>query len=135
MSIKPQAYNRLVFIIEGEIHSSKNSRRVLRMGNRTVVSKSLKAKEDEGVMAVYLWQQKTQWEIAAKGKKYPLYVHFFFARRTKGKWDFVNLVQGVADAMVKAGYIPDDDVEHFIPVYAGHTVDKENPNVSFWIGE
>jgi Holliday junction resolvase RusA-like endonuclease len=119
--------------IHGEIHSSKNSRRVFRRGNRTIVAKSSAAKADEEMLSVQLKTQVDQWEKMTAGKSFPLFVAFHFTRRTRAKWDFANLVQGVADAMVKAGYLPDDDVMHFIPVYGGHSVDKHQTGVDFWV--
>lgn len=122
-----------MIIIQGEIHSSKNSRRVFRVKGKTIVAKSARAKEDEGMLAMQLNLQMGKWEEMTKDKDFPIHVVFHFVRRTKSKWDFANLVQGVADAMVKAEYLPDDDVAHFIPHYGGHTVDKTNPGVEFWV--
>jgi len=122
-----------MIVISGEIHSSKNSRRVLRSGNRTIVAKSKQAKADEEMLSIQLNAQAEKWKEMIEGKIFPIHVVFHFVRTTRRKWDFVNLVQGVADAMVKAGYLPDDDVEHFVPHYGGHTVDKTNPGVEFWV--
>lgn len=120
--------------IFGEIHSSKNSRRIFRGKNgQPFVAKSQAAKDDEDMLLGQFSMQRFEWEKMTNGYDYPLRVCFHFRRRTHGRWDFANLVQGVADAMVKAGYLEDDDVSHFIPVYSGYTVDKERPGVDFWI--
>lgn len=118
----------IIFQINGEIHSSKNSRIPLKNGK---VIKSKAARDDENMIGWQLLEQKEKWD--AIPKVYPLYVRFLFRRKTKARWDFVNLVQGVADAMVKTGYIPDDDVLHFIPVYRGFEINKECPGVDFYI--
>jgi len=123
---KPQMIN-----INGEIHSSKNSRRVFRSGQRVIVAKSKAAKQDEENIHWQLVEQAPYWECMKAGKAYPFYVCFFFRRQTRARWDFANLVQGIADAMVKAEYIPDDDVSHFIPVYMPHTIDRRNPGCDF----
>lgn len=120
--------------IYGEIHSSKNSRQIHtnRKTGRQFVAKSKAAKADEEMFDEQLSLQILRWEEMAgteDNRSYPLRVYFRFIRKTHARWDFANLVQGVADAMVKVGYIPDDDVEHFIPEYDGHSVDKENPGV------
>lgn len=119
--------------ITGEIHSSKNSRRVVYNGTRTVVLKSKAAQADEGSMARQLNDQAMLWSEISRDANYPLLVVFHFIRATRSRWDFANMVQGVADAMVKAGYIPDDDVEHFIPVWGGYSVDKQNAGVEFYL--
>lgn len=121
--------------IDGEIHSSKNSPRIVR-NRRTgqpCIVKSERAKADEEMLADQLGIQRQEWERMAAGRPYPLFVVFYFLRKTRGRWDFMNLVQGVSDAMVKAGYIPDDDVEHFIPVWGGYEVKKLSPGVQFWV--
>lgn len=122
-----------MIIISGEIHSSKNSRRVFRSGGKTIVAKSKQAKADESMLSQQLMLQQEKWKEMIEGKEYPIHVVFHFVRKTRRKWDFANLLQGVADAMVAAGYLPDDDVLHFIPHYGGHTVDKDNPGVEFWV--
>lgn len=118
--------------IDGEIHSSKNSRRVVHFGNRTALIKSRAALLDEKFMHAQLLEQRGLWDRMTAGFSPPLTVCFYFIRATRRRWDFANLVQGVADAMVKAGYIVDDDVGHFIPRYAGHEVNKERAGVLFW---
>jgi len=100
-----------IFRIDGEIHSSKNARQIFRANNgRTYVVKSDASKNDEQMMDVQLLQQKTLWDDIVTSLTFPLYVNFVFFRKSRRRWDFANLVQGVADAMVKAGYLPDDDV-------------------------
>lgn len=120
----------LTIEIAGEVHSSKNSRLVVH-GKYAIKSKAAKA--DESMFAEQLAIQKSTWEEMVEGEEFPYYVTFIFFRRTRARWDFTNLVQGISDAMVKAGYIPDDDVEHFIPVYGGHEVDKLKPGVVFYV--
>ena len=121
--------------IQGEIHSSKNSRKLIfnRNTRRLIIAKSDAARADESMLAEQLDLQKSDWDHIVAELKYPYYVKFYFRRRTQSKWDFVNLVQGVADAMVKAGYIPDDDVLHLIPVWGGWDVQPQNPGVDFFI--
>ncbi len=121
--------------IKGEIHSSKNSRQILinRNSGKPFVAKSKASKGDEDMLALQLNTQRTIWDGMMNKQPYPIFVVFHFIRKTARRWDFVNIVQGVADAMVKAGYIPDDDVEHFIPVWGGCSIDKTSPGVDFWI--
>ena len=63
------------------------------------------------------------------GKKYPLKVHLFIYRKTKRRFDYVNLVQNLFDCMQMAEWLPDDDADHLIPVFDGYSVDKGNPRV------
>jgi Holliday junction resolvase RusA-like endonuclease len=119
--------------IQGEIHSSKNSRKIFRANNgRTYVVKSVAAKADEQILLYQLIEQKPTWEASQSRSTH---VCFHFIRKTHARFDFANIVQGIADAMVKAGYIEDDSVEFFIPVWAGYEVDKQNAGVRFWVTE
>jgi len=120
--------------INGEIHSSKNHRQIWRRKNGKPFSvKSDVSKADELMMYYQLLDQKIEWLKMTEGLSFPYHVTFVFMRKTRGHWDFINIVQGVADAMVKAGYIPDDDVEHFIPTFGQWFHDKEHPGVKFWV--
>lgn len=122
-----------MIILHGDIHSSKNSRQIYvnRGTGKPFVAKSKSSKADEESLALQLsqYENKLEWERMSAGLEYPLWIGFCFIRRTHGRWDFSNLVQGVADALVKAGYLPDDDVDHFIPVYSGHEYSKKSPGV------
>lgn len=64
----------------------------------------------------------------------PIVVKFHFVRDTKRKFDFHNAVQIIADLLVAHDYIPDDNMDYFIPMpmlSAGrwYSVDKKNPGV------
>lgn len=121
--------------IAGEIHSSKNSRQIFRnrKTNKPFVAKSEASKADEQMICTQLIEQRAVWEKMLTDTTYPLYVVFRFIRRTRARWDFANLVQGVADAMKAVEYIPDDSVDYFIPVYEPHEVDKHAPGVEIYI--
>lgn len=112
--------------IEGEIHSSKNSRRILRNSKtgQPYVAKSESAKLDEESFSLQLASQRDEWERMTNGLEYPLVITFLFHRATKRRFDYVNLAQGILDAMVKAGYLPDDSADYVIPAFLPYTVDK-----------
>lgn len=123
--------NNMPIRIFGEVHSSKNSRRIL-MNSRThkpFVAKSKQSKGDEESFLVQLLGQRAEWERMVAGRPFPLVVYFQFVRRTKGRFDYVNMAQGVADAMKNAGLIPDDSMDYFIPNFDRYryTVDKHHP--------
>ena len=67
-------------------------------------------------------QQLPTWQKMIQNKSLPLKVSFYFYRDSKRKWDFVNIVQVLADLMQKEEYIEDDDTKNFIPLYAGEQV-------------
>ena len=119
-----------MIIITGEIHSSKNSRRILPTGSARrpyILAKSESAKADESSFAFQLAAQRGEWERMIRWSDYPLSVVFRFRRATHRRFDYVNIVQGILDAMVKCGYLPDDDARHVLPIFMPYILDKENP--------
>ena len=124
-----------MILIRGELHSSKNSRRVVKQGNRLVPLKSKAAKLDEASFFVQLHEQRELWERMTDGKQYPLRVVFRVWRGRKGVFDYTNITQGLMDAMVKAGYLPDDDADHMIPVYKPYVFRNGYGGCEIWIEE
>ena len=69
-----------------------------------------------------------------RGCEYPVVLGVHFVRRTKGKFDFINIVQIIADLLVAHRVIEDDDINHLIPVCMtidgqNYHVDKHKPGV------
>ena len=121
-----------MIFIKGNFPSFKNSKQRTSKGFM-VMSKTVQK---------YLKAHESQWEMIPdqfkdlKEEDYPIQVGMYFIRGTKHRWDFHNMVQGVADLMVKHKWIPDDNTNYFIPVclrindsYYGYS--KESPGV--WI--
>lgn len=120
--------------IHQELYSSKNTRTFTRLGNgRTVLLKSRKAKEQEDTLGTALKANFEQWKAMTANKSYPLRVHFEIYRKTRRVWDWLNIIQGIADAMTHAGYIPDDNTNFFTPVFDKADYDKDDPRVIFWV--
>lgn len=127
-------------ILHGEIRSSKNSRQVFRSKDangkvRTIVAKSDNAKKQE---VDYHWQlsdraNKAKWEAMTGNLEYPFRLHFHIVKKTKRRSDYVNMIQNCLDCMVKAAYLPDDDMDHVIPVFEPYSIDKDNPRIEFWV--
>ena len=69
-----------------------------------------------------------------KTAKRPHVVMFHFVRDSKRKFDFINAVQIIADLLVAADIILDDDMDNFIPypwrrVGQWYSYDKDKPGV------
>ena len=105
------------------VPSSKNSK-IVTKSKRVIQSKL--CHEYRSIMGQRFQQNLQEWENMKKGKQYPIKVGFYFYRDSRRRWDFVNIVQIIADMMQEYLYLPDDDTKHFIPVYLGEeTVKKE----------
>ncbi|MCK5019845.1 MAG: hypothetical protein KAS32_22490 [Candidatus Peribacteraceae bacterium] len=93
------------------------------------VQKYLKAYEYQWIDIPYEFKKLTE-------EDYPITVGLHFIRGTRHRWDFHNMVQGVADLLVKHEWIPDDNVDYFIPQIMNikrqhYRYNKDNPGV--WI--
>lgn len=120
--------------INAEIHSSKNSRAIHTNGKgKRWIGKSAVSKADEDEFILQFRQQREEWARMIQGQEYPLMVTLEFRRRTRGRWDYINLAQGLFDAMVAAELIPDDDVLHVIPVFLGFEINPKNPGCDIGI--
>lgn len=83
---------------------------------------------------------RDEFERFKEGKKYPIKIGFHFVRDSKRSFDFHNAVQIIADLMVAHNFIPDDDMDHFLPFpmeieNTYYTYDKESPGVYIKIYE
>lgn len=111
--------------IAGQVASGKNSKRWV--GHRLIRSKA-------GMK--YIKDSTPQWESnkekfleLIKNKAFPLHIKFTLIRKTKARFDYVNLLQLPQDLMCWHGWIPDDDANHLIPVIGEFVYDKENPGI------
>jgi len=119
--------------INGELYSSKNSKQIAYRGGRAVL---LSSKAVQKAKEPLLWELKLKqrtWHDMAKGKEYPLRVGFMIYRRTKGRFDYINMIQHLCDCMVEMEYLPDDNANYLIPVFLPYEVDPKNPRVEITI--
>jgi len=122
-----------IFIL-GNVPSSKNSKQIVRRGNRTILIWSKTALK-------YVDESKEEWEKHTEEVQEllryrikPYKISFHFVRKSRHKWDFVNPLQTVQDLMVRYGYIEDDNTTQLIPFPllidgAYESYDKLNPGV------
>ena len=119
--------------IYGELYSTKNSKRILRAGNKIFIGKSAVSKSADKYIEQQLILHKQKWKSLCSNKKYPLSLAFTLYRKTKRHFDWVNIVQGLLDCMVRCEWLPDDDMEHLTPVFEKWEVDAKNPRVEIKI--
>lgn len=114
-----------------ELHSSKNGQQIIysKKLDRPLIVKKISARVQDNQLKVMLMANKHIWDKMAKGKQFPLKVGFYVYRKTRRRFDWVNIVQGLQDAMVKGGYLPDDSAQYLTPVFLGWDVDKDKPRV------
>lgn len=106
-------------LIGQNVPSKKNSK-IVTKSKRIISSKLVQYYERWATPR--LKEQLPTWQQMIQNKPFPLKVSFYFYRDSKRKWDFVNIVQVIADLMQKEGYLIDDDTKNFIPLYKGEEV-------------
>ena len=117
-------------IIPIELYSSKNSRQIFRTGNgRTIVAKSKGAKQNEIDLENILPFKRVEFLELLAGKLKPYRIQFKIYRKTARRFDYVNIVQNLLDAMVTCRWLEDDNADVMIPVFVPYQVDKYDPRV------
>ena len=135
-----------VFVVPGELISSKNSRqpRICRSKStgkaKIIPVKSDVAKNDEKRL-LRLFEDNPGFRIAwsreivscAMPKGWPVVLRFNIYRKTRGRFDYVNIVQNLLDVMVMVELIPDDCADYVIPAFDPYQVDKTHPRTEITI--
>lgn len=98
------------------VPSKKNSKIITK--NRRIISSKLTRDYEEWIKP-FIKDNSTEWFKMVNNKEYPYKVGFYFYRDSRRKWDFVNIIQTIADIMQEYNYIEDDDTKRFIPIYLG----------------
>lgn len=116
--------NNYIRLIGKNVPSSKNSKQITKNGK--IIPSKLTRDYVEWALPLLI-EQKEKWKVLTANLQPPIKVGFKLFRDSKRKYDFINIIQVLADLMVKAGYIEDDDTKNFIPFYLGEDVvdDKE----------
>lgn len=118
-----------VFVINGSTPSSKNSR--VYTGKHFIASKATRKWVLE--TEKYFKTQKDSFLEELSKHSVPYKIEFKFVRGSKHKFDYINPAQTIQDAMVKHGWIEDDNCTVMIPFFAEYEYDKENPRVEIRI--
>lgn len=115
--------------IYGELYSSKNSKRIVRFGNRPALIASKQYMASVKPIEEQLVLNRGKWLREIGPRPRPLKIFFKVYRKTKRRFDYLNIFQGLCDLMVKCGWLDDDNADELIPVFEPYEVDKNNPRV------
>ena len=119
--------------IYGELYSSKNSKRIVRFGNRPALIPSKQYMSSVKPIEQQLVLNRGKWLRMIDGLSKPLKIVFKIYRKTHRKFDYVNIIQGIQDLMVKCLWLTDDNADELIPFFEEYEVDKNNPRVEIFI--
>lgn len=113
------------FWISGNTPSSKNGR--VWTGNNFLPSAYTR-----------VWIRRTKPEWIAQKEKFleairdigkPYYIELTFVRKSRHRFDYINIAQIICDMMKEHGWITDDNADEMKPYFADYIYDKGNPGV------
>ena len=119
--------------IYGELYSSKNSKRIVKFGDRPALIASKQYLASIKPIEQQLVLNRGNWLRMVADTPMPLKIVFKIYRKTHRKFDYLNIFQGLCDLMVKCGWLPDDNADILLPVFLPYEVDKNNPRVEISI--
>lgn len=132
-------YNKNKIVLYGEIYSKKNSKMFFKnkkTGRMFIASNSNVRNKEKDILTQLLQKDNIEkWLKQIDNKVYPIVVAFKFYRKTSRQFDYNNMSQIVADAMIKANYIKDDSMLYFIPDFKTFQweKDKQNPRTEIFV--
>jgi hypothetical protein len=111
------------WFIPGNVPSLKNSK--VWTGKYLVASPSVKRWQKISLEA---WQaQKDSFREVTKDLPRPYFIHFTFLRKVDNYWDITAPTETIADEMVRHGWINDDNIYEFIPVFGKPRLERKEP--------
>lgn len=117
-----------VLTIFGELASSKNSKQIVKRGNRPFLIKSKFALLKEAELELELYRLKPTWDANfAPLITIPQLITIKCYRATNRRFDYNNVTQLLFDCMVKAGYFVDDSAKYLLYCTLPHELDRQNP--------
>jgi len=115
--------------IEGQLYSKKNSKQIVRRGDRAMIISSNQVLKQEKPLKYQLLQKKAEWLKIIENKKFPLHIQFEIYRKNHGRFDYINIVQQLLDCMQNTGWLPDDNMNYVIPYFLPYKKDKDKPRI------
>ena len=114
-----------------ELFSSKNHKqiRLNKLTKKRYVGKSDAALKSEKDMLKILPFFRHKFGQMIKDKIRPYHISFKIYRKTRARFDYVNIVQLLLDCMVKDRWLKDDNANEIIPVFLLYEVDGKNSRV------
>lgn len=106
-------------LIGKNVPSSKNSKQITKSGK--IISSKLTREYVKWALPLLI-EQKEKWDFLTSNLQPPYKIGFKLFRDSARRYDFINIIQVLADLLVKVGYIIDDNTKNFIPYYLGEEV-------------
>ena len=131
-----------IFIVPGELYSSKNSRLPLIYKNKAgkrikkVIKSAAARRHERELLKLFACNPAfcAAFRAETEGRALPIRLHIKIYRRSRSRFDYNNICQNLFDCMVKACLLVDDCADHLLPVYEPYEVDRERARVEMRIG-
>lgn len=122
------------FVIPFELYSTKNHKQIFinKKTGKPFVATNNKAQKNCKDLLTFLTYNRKNFLSMLEGYDKPYRLHFKIYRQTKRKFDYINIIQGVCDCLVKAGCLIDDNADELLPVFEPYEVDKKNPRLELY---
>ena len=117
----------------GELYSSKNSKQIVKFGDKPALIASKAFRTHIKPIERQLLLNRDKWLNEINSLCNPIRIVFRIYRKTHRRFDYVNIIQGLLDSMVKCGWLIDDNADVVLPVFYPYSVDKNNPRVDIWV--
>lgn len=78
-------------------------------------------------------EQRDKFKEALKGLEPPYFIEFTFIRKSKHKFDYINIAQGPCDQMKDFMWLTDDDMDNIKPYFGDYEYNKRNPGMKIKI--
>jgi hypothetical protein len=111
--------------IPGNVISKKNGKKIVKCGKfPKLIPSDAHAAWHKTAMDEFMYKRQQPWPGG-----YPVEMECVFYRKTKGKFDFSNMIESIQDLLVDAEIIRDDDFTSVYPVKPEVRFDKDHPRV------
>ena len=120
-----------MIFIAGNVPSSKNSKRIVRLKNgKTMLINSKQVMEYKELAIPQFIALKSHFDNQIYYSQTPYKIEFTFIRDSKRMFDFVNMAQVLLDLMQECEWLKDDNYLNVVPYFNPEVkIDKNNPGV------
>jgi hypothetical protein len=108
------------------VPSSKNSKQITRSG--FIVHSKLCQAYYKATKNIWV-DNRARFHNLFRNEEKPLYIGFYYVRKSKHKFDYNNVNQTLTDLMTKYGWLDDDNSDEITSVFLGYKYDKDKPGV------
>lgn len=122
------------FVIPFELYSTKNHKQIFvsKKTGKPFVATNITAQRNCKDIITFLSYNRQSFLAMLEGQEKPYRLHFKIYRKTRRRFDYINIIQGVCDCLVSTGCLEDDNANELLPIFEPYEVDKTNPRLELF---